>query len=223
MPEKLMAVGDIHGCKEQLLEVLDECTCFPSHKYVFLGDYIDRGPFSNEVIDIVKGLDAVWLMGNHEQSLIWYISRNHNSAKTTIGSNVPEISSENVVWIQTQLRLYFETEKCIFVHAGFDPERDISNQIEQDMLWARYDGDYYGMTSKLVFHGHIKVDRIDQRGNRININTGCGFGGPLTAYVIPEMEVVQSHPSPKYSQGNLEKIREELLALYGVEAELEDV
>jgi len=57
----------------------------------------------------------------------------------------------------------------------------------------------------------------------MNINTGAGFGGPLTAYVLPEMHVIQSSPSPKYSQGNLEKEREELLELYGIEAELEDV
>jgi len=65
-------------------------------------------------------------MGNHEQSLIWYIQRNHDSAKTTIGANVPEISAGNLSWIQTELRLYYETQGYIFVHAGIDSKKALS-------------------------------------------------------------------------------------------------
>jgi len=223
MPEAYIAVGDIHGCLDQLLEVLQQCAAYPGHRYVFLGDYIDRGPSSNEVIDTIRKLNAVWLMGNHEQSLIWYIQRNHDSAKTTIGANVPEISAGNLSWIQTELRLYYETQGYIFVHAGIDSKKALSQQDSSDLLWSRYDGDYSELGNRKVIHGHMKVDHVVQRGNRMNINTGAGFGGPLTAYVLPEMHVIQSSPSPKYSQGNLEKEREELLELYGIEAELEDV
>jgi serine/threonine protein phosphatase 1 len=64
--EPYIAVGDIHGCLEELLEVLELCSAYGSHRYVFLGDYIDRGPSSNEVINTIRALDAVYLMGNHE-------------------------------------------------------------------------------------------------------------------------------------------------------------
>jgi len=223
MSEAYIAIGDIHGCLDQLMEVLDKCSAFVGHRYVFLGDYIDRGPSSNEVIDTIRKLDAVYLMGNHEQSLIWYMKRDHGSAKTTVGANVPEFSESNLNWIQSELKLFFETETAIFVHAGFDPKRALSQQTDSDMLWTRYDGDYFALTPKEVIHGHVNVDQVEQRGNRMNINTGCGFGGTLTAFVMPERQVMQSRPSPKYSQGHLEKVREELMEIYGVEGELEDV
>ncbi len=222
MTEAYIAVGDIHGCLEQLLEVMEKCSRYSAHRYIFLGDYIDRGPSSNEVIDTVRSVDGIYLMGNHEQSLFWYLKRDHKDAKGDGGADVPVFSERNLLWIQNELKLYFETGNAVFVHAGFDPRRPLSDQDSSDMLWSRYRGDYSALTDKTVMHGHVKVPRIDQCGNRVNINTGCGFGGPLSACVMPEKQVIQSHPSPQYSQGRLEKVKEELMQICGVEAELED-
>ncbi len=223
MKEEYIAVGDIHGCLAELNEVLTGCASYKDHRYVFLGDYIDRGPSSDEVIDLVRSLDAVCLIGNHEQSLLRYLEVHEGRLDPTPENRIPVISAENREWIRSTLRKYYETGSYLFVHAGFDPQKDLAQQGDSDMLWTRYDGSYRGLTDKLVVHGHTRVADLEQFENRININTGCGFGGPLTAYILPERIAVQSRPSQKYSRSSLEDLRQDLLMLDGVEAELEDV
>jgi serine/threonine protein phosphatase 1 len=75
------------------------------------------------------------------------------------------------------------------------PKGLLASKTDSDMLWTRYDGDYFALTPKEVIHGHVNVDQVEQRGNRMNINTGCGFGGTLTAFVMPERQMLQSRPS----------------------------
>jgi hypothetical protein len=151
------------------------------------------------------------------------MSRDHSKTRDAAKDEIPGISPANLQWVRSELKLWFETEDALFVHAGFDANKTLDRQDSSDMLWTRYNGDYQNLTTKTVVHGHVKVDEVEHIGNRININTGCGFGGPLTAYVLPERKVIQSKASPRYSQGHLEKVREELMEAYGVEAELEDV
>ena len=55
--EKIIAIGDIHGCLDALTEILEKVKSFPEHRLVFLGDYIDRGPFSDEVLSRLRKLE----------------------------------------------------------------------------------------------------------------------------------------------------------------------
>jgi serine/threonine protein phosphatase 1 len=222
MAENFIVVGDIHGCRDQLNEIIEKCRPFPDHRFVFLGDYIDRGPCSNEVIDIVRAMDAVCLKGNHEQSYTDYCRKVQEGKAPADNPSAPRLSAENKKWIGECLRLYFETEGYVFVHAGLDPERALAEQEEKDLLWKVSDGSYDKLLPKLVFHGHTRVDGVVTRGNRYNLDTGCGFGGPLTAWILPEMKPVQSSASENYSTSKLQSLRKEMESLLGEEAELED-
>jgi serine/threonine protein phosphatase 1 len=224
MTEKYIAIGDIHGCPEELLEVLDLTKEYKDHKYVFLGDYIDRGPDSEAVINILKNLDAIFLLGNHDLMLVEQIKR---WGDRYFGDSFlrTKITKASVDWLMNVPIPVYESNTYIFVHAGFNIEKDIKNQTLHDYLWSREQGNYYELTDKIVIHGHTIVEKPITVGNRININTGCGSKGRLTAVVLPEMIYYQSKKSPGLVL-NWEEIKQELieeLKQYDTFSELEEV
>jgi diadenosine tetraphosphatase ApaH/serine/threonine PP2A family protein phosphatase len=86
--------------------------------------------------------------------------------------------------------LTFECGDYFFVHAGVRPGRPLDQQDEEDLLWIReefldFDGDF----GKRIVHGHTPVDVATFKPNRINLDTGACFGGPLTAVLIEGSEV----------------------------------
>ena len=88
------------------------------------------------------------------------------------------------------LPLFLERGSCLFVHAGIRPGVPLAEQMEDDLLWIRseflMDQRDFG---SLVVHGHTPVDVPEHWGNRVNLDTGAGFGHPLTAAVIEDREV----------------------------------
>jgi len=81
--------------------------------------------------------------------------------------------------------LTFETDDLFFVHAGILPGLPFHQQIEHDLLWIRQEfHNDTRMHPKLVVHGHTPVEKATHFGNRINLDTGAGFGKPVTAAVF---------------------------------------
>ena len=82
--------------------------------------------------------------------------------------------------------------ECLYVHAGVRPGFDLHDQTEDDLLWIRKafheDGRDHGA---LVVHGHTPIDRVTHYGNRLNIDTGAGYGKAMSAVVIEGREVFQ--------------------------------
>lgn len=89
-----------------------------------------------------------------------------------------------------ELRLFHETPELLFVHAGIRPGLDLYEQIEEDLLWIR--DEFLSDTRDhgwLVVHGHTPVEGPMHCGNRVNLDTGAGFGRPLTAAVFEGRDV----------------------------------
>lgn len=197
------AIGDIHGCRQSLSALLgmlenraSELSLDPT--YVFLGDYIDRGPDSRGVIDDLISLSSrkkcVFLKGNHEdmserpslyQTWMW-----NGGIQTLDNYEGFTLTQEHRDWI-SDLKIYHEDEDRIFVHAGLMPGILPSEVDEEDtadvFLWIR--GEFLKTDydwGKLVVHGHTPTPWHDKDGfsgkqNRINLDTGAVFGGKLTA------------------------------------------
>lgn len=83
--------------------------------------------------------------------------------------------------------LIYEWEGYVFVHAGIRPGVPLADQDEEDLIWIR-DGwlDYRGALPFTVVHGHTVVDEPTHFGNRIDIDSGAGYGRPLSALVIED-------------------------------------
>ena len=87
------------------------------------------------------------------------------------------------------LALCHETPELFFAHAGIRPGVPLAEQTEQDLLWIRRD--FHEATAphpKLIVHGHTPVDSAAHYGNRVNLDTGAGYGKPLCAAVFEGTE-----------------------------------
>jgi serine/threonine protein phosphatase 1 len=201
-----IAIGDIHGCYGKLVDLLDQCRAFAggrSHRFIFIGDYIDRGPHSRAVIELLLELERtcpiapVFLMGNHEDMIVsamndaaakrhWLANGGGATLESYLNTGGLDLLAAHVAWLAAR-PLSFDDGERFYVHAGIDPARPIGAQTRDDLLWIRNPFLYFeGDLGRLVVHGHTPTmdGRPDVRPNRINIDTGAVFGGPLTAAVF---------------------------------------
>jgi len=206
---KIFAIGDIHGCLwslEKLLNILP--VNWGKDLVIFLGDYIDRGPDPRGVIEKILELKKLYggkiitLKGNHE----WMFERFlkgididvflYNGGGMTLKSyynkeGYLEIPEEHLKFLR-ELKLYYETEDYIFVHAGLRPGKELKEQSEEDLLWIResfYFSEY--KFSKTIVFGHTPFPAPLILDDRIGIDTGCVYGGALTAIELPEKKIYQ--------------------------------
>jgi serine/threonine protein phosphatase 1 len=199
----LYAIGDVHGCKAELVALLDAIDKdIESHgqdtKIIFVGDYIDRGPDSKGVVDLIisrmendnEHIEHIPLMGNHEDMLLndktnWL----YNGGVQTVESYGFEpyiddfVLPKEHVRFYNSLRYFYQYDHYLFVHAGIFPYLKVEDANPFSLMWERkmngYDGDYaYGYH---VTHGHTPSKNIGITKNTINIDTACVFGGCLTA------------------------------------------
>jgi serine/threonine protein phosphatase 1 len=200
------AIGDIHGSLAKLRDLLARCEAHAAGRpmtFVFLGDYIDRGLDAAGVIDMVVGLQSklrehcIALMGNHEAmaldvidgktpAQVWLPQGGVQTLRSYGVVRPRELPREHVDWMRG-LRLTYDDGRRFYVHAGVDPSRPLDAQDSEDLIWMRepflsHDGDY----GRLIVHGHTPVidGRPDLRRNRLNLDTGAVYGGPLTAAVF---------------------------------------
>jgi len=199
----LYAIGDIHGSLQKLRDLIARCERHAGGRpatFVFLGDYVDRGPDSCGVIDAVMDMQSrlrgrvIALKGNHEAVTI-EVAEGKTAAEPWLGeggaatlrsygvSSARELPNAHLAWLRS-LPLRYDDGRRFFVHAGIDPEKPLNAQSDHDLLWIREpflsDTRDHG---RLIVHGHTpqKTGVPDLRRNRLNVDTGAVFGGPLTA------------------------------------------
>jgi len=130
-----LAIGDIHGCHVSLQTMLDIVQPNSDDLVITLGDYVDRGPDSKKVIDILLGLkkthNYIHLMGNHEIQMIRALEAPHHMTRfldplcggqetlDNYGGSFDDIPEDHWNFI-TSAALYHETDSHIYVHAGVD-------------------------------------------------------------------------------------------------------
>lgn len=199
----IFAIGDIHGEIGKLQSLLEQiehfAATFDDEKLgVFLGDYIDRGPDSRAVVELLSSGKAlsfpyVCLMGNHEDMAVnpdmrdvWMNPRNGGPA--TLASYGGAIDLAHKRWM-SELPTSYRSGKWFFVHAGIRPDQKLAEQDRETMLWIRarflsYSGPFdEGVT---VVHGHTPVDEPEIEEHRINLDTGAVFGGALTCAILTD-------------------------------------
>ena len=177
-------------------------------KMVFLGDYIDRGPSSLGVLRFLMKLQSseaskvICLKGNHEELALAAVKGGiyerhwlRNGGRETLSSYgisvATQLPQQHLDWMGS-LPTHHDDGLRLFVHAGIDPSRRFDQQDEHDLLWIREpflsDARYY---ARLVVHGHTPTRHgaPDQLPNRLNIDTGAVYGGPLTAAVFDAQQV----------------------------------
>jgi serine/threonine protein phosphatase 1 len=153
LKERLFAIGDIHGCIDQLRELVESVIGIRKQdRIVFLGDYIDRGNKSREVVDYImnlqhNGYTVIPLIGNHEwmlleayendDRLINWIFNGGSSTLDSFGIKALKELSREYIDFFNSLRYYYIFENYIFVHAGFNDNISDTFNDYYDMIWTR--------------------------------------------------------------------------------------
>ncbi|MFI5341730.1 MAG: metallophosphoesterase family protein [Candidatus Methylomirabilales bacterium] len=195
-------IGDIHGCLQSLERLLHKIKPRPEDRVIFIGDYIDRGPHSREVVDLLLQLPypSIFLMGNHEKMLLDYLAGGDtslyllNGGLATIdsyGGDPGNIPQDHLGFFHG-LRPMYETPDHLFVHAGIRPLVPLDRQELKDLVWIRQEFyQFVGRFPKPVIFGHTPMRHVLLAEDRIGIDTGCVYGGKLTCLKLPEREIIQ--------------------------------
>jgi serine/threonine protein phosphatase 1 len=210
MPPLTFAVGDVHGCLEKLQRLVEACEAHAGGRparFVFLGDYIDRGPDSRGVIEfLVRRQQAqpdavVCLRGNHEQlaldahadqrAMPAWLRNNGATTQRNYWRTGGRISPAHLVWLAA-LPLCHDDRLRFFVHAGVDLDVPLHEQEPDVMLWMREP--FLSRSDEVdcgrfIVHGHTpqKSGTPDLRPHRVNLDTAAVMGGPLTAGVFDDV------------------------------------
>jgi calcineurin-like phosphoesterase family protein len=196
------AIGDIHGCLQSLERLLHKIKPRPEDRVVFIGDYIDRGPHSREVVELLLQLTdrPIFLLGNHEKMLLDYLAGGDsslyllNGGLATIesyGGDPANIPPAHLDFFRN-LRPIYETPDHLFVHAGIRPLVPLEKQELKDLVWIRQEFyQFVGRFPKPVVFGHTPMRHVLMAEDRIGIDTGCVYGGKLTCLKLPEREIIQ--------------------------------
>ncbi len=213
-----VVVGDIHGMADKLRRLLSKIddwlssvNCREPVQFIFLGDYVDRGPDSKWVIDKVRAMQkagAICLRGNHEQLMIDstespigeqnFLLNGGGSTQKSFAS--AESFEEAQDWMKT-LPTFHEDELRYYVHAGIRPRIPLDQQDDYTHLWIRDEFLRYPRPfPKYVVHGHSPTIMINPaqitpevRDNRCNVDTGAGWGQALSAAIFDNQQAKPIH------------------------------
>jgi serine/threonine protein phosphatase 1 len=204
------AVGDVHGSLDMLKALIEACRQHADGRelqFVFLGDYIDRGPDSAGVVRFMMRLQdelqdrLIALRGNHEAFVlglldgavplgVWLLNGGVETLASYGVREAAELPRAHLEWMRG-LHLSYDDGRRFFVHAGIDPEKPLAAQAEQALLWIREpflsDRRDYG---RLVVHGHTPLETAvpELRSNRLNLDTAAVYGGVLSAAVFDDTQ-----------------------------------
>jgi serine/threonine protein phosphatase 1 len=219
----IYAIGDIHGSFNALETLLKSFKPTSDDTFVFLGDLINRGPKSKQVIDLLidfsKPKNAIFLRGNHEIMIMvarldetrlhaWI----HFGGDTTLNSYkikpkkkwASKISKEHWAFIDNTLP-YHQIGKYIFVHAGLEPGKSLEEQNKYSLFWKKYVTPTAYSDHEIVICGHTvrKNGEIANFGHTICIDTYAYGGKWLTCLNVESGDYIKTNEMKELITGKL--------------------
>ena len=231
MTQPIYAIGDIHGQLAMLEDALAliERDGGADARIVFLGDYVDRGPDSRGVLDLLsaglsEGRNWICLKGNHDRMMEWYLDTppRHDpymlvgyhwmherigGQETVASYGITRIDGRRMFELADEIRaqvpdhhlhflrdlhLWHRAGEMFFAHAGIRPGVALDAQSETDLLWIRQEfHDDPRDHGALIVHGHTPIEAPQHFGNRVNLDSGAGYGRAITAAVFEDGQAWQ--------------------------------
>jgi serine/threonine protein phosphatase 1 len=206
---RTIVIGDVHGCHDEAVELLDRLAVSEGDRVIFAGDLVDRGPKPRECVELAMRHEAI--LGNHEEQHLQHrkradakLSPDHLRTRRALGAEHLDYFAR----LPKMIRL--PEENAAVVHAGALPGVPLEAQDPYHLLHAqcirppdrksywpsKAPSDFTFWTNhwrgpeRLIF-GHSVLSRVLMTEWAVGIDTGCVYGGPLTAVVLPGWEIVQ--------------------------------
>jgi hypothetical protein len=207
---RVVIIGDVHGCAVELRMLLAHVGLSARDRLVMVGDLVNKGPASLDVIQLVRSHRGDSVIGNHDQLLLQAI----RAKGTKEADNLPEairklakrISPDDAEWLATRpTTISLPEHHALVVHAGLVPNVPISSQTREQMITMRSLRSDGTATKRIeegvpwaslwpgpehVYFGHDAVRGLQRWPYATGLDTGCVYGGRLTACILPERDIV---------------------------------
>jgi serine/threonine protein phosphatase 1 len=201
-------IGDVHGCHEVLETLLSELSLGSNDLAIFVGDLVRKGPASKAVLDRVRESDRLCsVRGNNEQKFL------DNEA------SLPTLGSSDYRYMES-LPIAISWDGGLVVHGGIDPTRPLADHSLDELLTMRapngdgYDGPFWFDAYEgppRVFFGHTVLESPLENEWAVGLDTGCVYGGSLTAYDLRRNQFVSVQ-----ANGHVERSTSKIVATDGV-------
>lgn len=216
--QRTIIVGDIHGCYDELIDLLNKVNLTNTDRLISVGDLITKGPRNRDVLDLfISDARFSAVLGNQDLAVL-----NRLEAKDFDYSNPQketaeelEVHREKYVNFLSSLPRSIDLGSQLVVHAGVRPGVPLSEQAESDLLELRTLGKnptkrhgtpWYEVYEghKFVLFGHWPRRQVRRGPMALGIDTGCVYGNRLTAYVAETGELLSVPARQSYSRASQE-------------------
>ncbi len=222
---RLLAIGDIHGCFTALETLVAAAKLGPNDQLVTLGDYVDRGPQSRQVLDWLIARSELGpvasLRGNHELMMLqsrtdlfafedWLeFGGDATLASYAQGEETPsleDVPQRHWDFLEKDCRDWFETDTHFFVHAGADPRLSLPNQPEYALYWEKFHEPPPHRSGKIMVCGHTAQHsgRPLGLGHAVCIDTWVYGNGWLTCLDVATGLYWQANEQGESREGRLD-------------------
>jgi len=207
---RTLIIGDVHGCADELDDLLRVAGYSVGDRLVFVGDLVAKGPDSAGVVARARELAALAVLGNHEMPILAHFSSKRRGEaapkiKETHRETALALTPGDVSWLESlPVFLRLEEHGVIVAHAGIVPGIRLEDQQQEALLtmrsiradgtwsktfehgtpWAeRYEGPEH------VVFGHDAMRNLQLYAFATGLDTGCVYGGELTALELPSRRI----------------------------------
>jgi diadenosine tetraphosphatase ApaH/serine/threonine PP2A family protein phosphatase len=206
---RTVIVGDVHGCLDELLALVERCGAPGDTRYVMVGDLVAKGPDSKGVIAWARASNADSVLGNHDAAVLRVRDPDVDPPpKAHHVAVAATLSDEELAWLAAR-PLWLEVDgdgagSHLVVHGGLVPGVPLEQQERRFLLNLR-SIDEHGEPSKRIegspwaalwkgpahaVFGHDAVRGLQRHPFATGLDTGCVYGGALTALVLPKGDLV---------------------------------
>ena len=214
MTSRTIVVGDIHGCYDELMQLLEEASFSDADRVVGVGDLITKGPKNREVLQLFMS-DARFstVIGNHDLALRRHWLGEEVDLKPAQKETHKQLKAEKDAYGTYLCTLPFviDLNTHLVVHAGLRPNVELHSQTTGDLTRIRTLGSdresaegtpwyhvYFG--EKIVLFGHWPSPEPRRGRKAIGLDTGCVYGYRLTAYIIETDEFLSVPAQRAYDE-----------------------
>ncbi|EQC31249.1 hypothetical protein SDRG_11170 [Saprolegnia diclina VS20] len=218
---RVVIVGDVHGCLDEVHLLLAACAFAPAHDVlIFVGDLVNKGPQSAEVVRFVRTTGALCVRGNHDDAaLSAYYGRRTGTPETSIAAfdtrydYVADLSPDDIAFLeQLPFSIALPELDTLVVHAGVVPNIPLEAQVPQNLYKMRYlippsstNEAWAASEAKpetgglwapqyngppFIVFGHDAKAGLQECAHALGLDTGCCYGRELSAVILPERRVV---------------------------------